>query len=296
MVNEIGKIIGNALLKGESVCLPDCGTLSVVRHPAARISKKRINPPYKSIVYKEGCGGVSIVDEFVRLGVEAGEAGPIYNEWRREATADGVLTIAGVGVLKDGRFTTDEEFLKKLNPHGTAPVTIKPNTDKFLYIFAVLCCLFAVCVAGYIWYNRTETPTSKLEAPHQESTANEIADVAAVTEEPAAEETATQPEQIVEQPQPAESKPAVNAADKNTVQRTVSGRSYLVLGIFSTEENAFKAVAQAESTYPAADCRVYHYADKFLVSLFEGESVRACTDYRRTVDTYFSDLWIYTKK
>lgn len=296
MVNEINKIIRNTLATGgEGVFLPGIGSLTVESRPAVRTSRKTLEPPRKTVVFHDAETGFSIIDELVRLGVGREEAHEIYNEWRVQSYSDGNVRIEGAGVLRNETFTADKEFLALLNPHATAPARIKPKPDKFLYIFAVLCCLFALCVAGYIWNQTRNTVPDN---------SNRIAGNQTAKTEPAG--TPVQEDiEIAAADLPAESEPEVQPAekeekpaesDKHTVLRTVSGHSYLVLGIFSTEENAFRAVANAELAYPHADYRVYRYADKFLVSLFEAATSRECIEYKRTVDGFFPDTWVYTKK
>lgn len=289
MVNEVNKIVRNTLLSGgDGIFLPGIGSLAVERRAAARSSRKTLEHPRKVVVFKEQKSGVSLIDEIAALGIDTEQAHEIYNDWRVQTFSDGVLRIDGVGTLQDNVFIADKAFSVQLNPQSS-PVRIKPKPDKLIYIFAVLCCLFAFCVAWYVWDSNSEKPE------HTRVSANIESEVAApaVSEEPATVEAVAE--------QPAEQQKGVETAkrepaDKQTVLRSVSGHSYLVLGIFSTEENAFKAVQNAGRTYPYADCRVYRYSDKFMVSLFESATAGECVEYKRTVDAFFPDLWIYTKR
>ena len=297
MVDAINKIIRNTLLKStDGVVLPDIGTLKIVARPASRISRKAIVPPHKTVEFSSSAEGSSIIDEILRFDVDAELAAEAYDVWRRSAYVDGVLTVAGVGSVKNGVVTPDKEFLQILNPQGTAPVVIKPRTDKFLYIFASFCCIFAICIAGYIFVNyrnaddRIKTPTTKRETPavQPEEAAPSVENVQSLV--------AAEPETPTKLETPAEEPAAVPAYDKNEILYSTSGHSYLVLGIFSTEDNARRAIADAGRKYPAVDCRIYHYSDKFMVSLFEGRSAGECTAYKRSIENIFPDLWIYTKK
>lgn len=316
MVNEVNKIIRNALLTGggKGVFLPGIGSLTLESRAAVRSSRKTLEPPHKTVVFHEREIGVSVIDEIARQGVDAEQAHEVYNEWRVTAFSEGVVTIAGVGVINDDQFTIDNDFAAYLNPQGTRPVAIAPKSDKLLYVFAALCCLFAVCVAGYIWYGNQEKPEKPQFAKVETKPIEVVPAAAVVTEEQqsTAEETAEQTteektentvEAVAELPKEEAQKavvetpkPQPQSSDKGKVQRSVSGCSYLILGIFSTEENAFKAVANAERIYPAADCRVYNYSDKFMVSLFESTDSKACVEYQRSVSELFRDTWVYTKR
>lgn len=330
MVNEVNKIIRNALLTGgNGVFLPGIGSLTVKSRSAVRTSGNTIEPPRKTVQFHEEELGISVIDEISRAGVDMERAHEIYNEWRVRTYADGVRTIEGIGVLENDRFSPDKELLRLLNPQGTTPVKVKPKLDIFLYIFAILCCAFAFGVAGYIWYDNQDNKSSVMMF----SAANEHTEVSTdtpaetVTED--AEQTIDSTEEpkteAVKPPQPAVAESAPAAVEKpaetkttpavvekstetkkpaaapaksssRTVLYSTTGNSYLVLGIFSTEENAYKAVANAERTYPYADCRVYHYSDKFMVALFESSTSQECVKYKRSVAQYFPDAWIYTKR
>lgn len=301
MVDAINKIIRNTLLKGGAgVVLPDVGRLRIVNHPAARNSRKTIIPPHKTVVMDNSTDGISIVDEIVRFDVDAKLANEAYNVWREQSFKDGILTVSGVGTAKNGVFKTDREFMRILNPQGTTPVAIKPRTDKFFFMFASLCCVFALCIGGYIWINnrnseeriKTGTPAPKSE--QQNTTAAKA--VAEDAEKPVVQpvvEPVTEMQTSEQEQQQAQEQP--QQPDNNAVLRSTSGRSYLVLGIFSTEDNARRAIADAVQRYPAADCRIYHYSEKFMVSLFEGNNSE-CVKYQRSVEDTFPGLWIYTKR
>lgn len=288
MVNEINKIIRNALLSGgDGIFLPGIGSLTVETVMAVRRSRKAIEPPHKTIVFRECELGVSIIDEIVSLGVEAVQAHKAYNDWRVYTYSNGTLNIAGIGTLKDETFVADKALLAALNPQNATRIRINPKPDKMVYIFAVLCCLFAVCVALYVWRSNQDKGAKSLPQIAVVTTSQTESEVeeAVASNDPVPQESVVAPASL-----PAEK------TDKNIILRTSSGHSYLVLGIFSTEENAFKAVKNAESNYPYADCRVYHYADKFMVSVFESSTVKECSEYKRTIDNYFPETWIYTKK
>lgn len=290
MVNEINKIVRNTLLSGKNLFLPGTGSLTVVQFGASQISKKQIRPPYKRVAFiKDECG-VSLVDEIARIaGVDAVRAREIYDMWLNNVTAGEVMTIGGVGVVRNGIFSGEKEFVSILNPGGSEPVKVKTLSDGILYVFSALCCLFALGVALFIWReSRNENhPASQpvvaavQPAPEPSPIETEDSVVAAVVPEP--EEKAGMPA-------------AETPTDKNTVRNSVAGSHYVVLGIFSTEENAFNAVKSAAQVDPAVKCSVFRYSDKYMVSLFDSADMNECTSYKRTVDALFPDLWIYTKR
>ena len=94
--------------------------------------------------------------------------------------------------------------------------------------------------------------------------------------------------------------PAPAAPAEEEIVRTRSGESYVVLGIFSSERNARRAIEQAIAqieTLTEADCRIFLYGDKFLVSLGEAESrEEAQAEAARHRKTGLSEVWVYSKR
>lgn len=286
MVNLIARIIEAALASGRDLYLPDTGTLVVRRSAAVRKSRKSIIPPQRTVTFTEKECGVSLADEIARAaGIGQEQARALCKEWRAQAEVGGVLTIDGVGEIKDGRFTATDAFDAALNPQGHEPIAIKPRRDSGLYIFAALCCIFALGTAWYVW-----------NLNGGKETASHAADISpAAADEPVVQTVETETPQEISEPEAAAApEPARQSLDDELV-RTSQGCSYVVLGIFSTKENAFRAAEQAESRYDVRT-RVYLYADKYLVSLYESPERAECTQYMKSASERFSDLWIYTKQ
>lgn len=76
----------------------------------------------------------------------------------------------------------------------------------------------------------------------------------------------------------------------------VSGRKYVVLGVFSTAENAARAVKRAAAAKSALSCRVYRFGEKFMVSPFESDDAAACAQFIREQQGRHPDLWTYTAR
>ena len=70
----------------------------------------------------------------------------------------------------------------------------------------------------------------------------------------------------------------------------VSGRRYVVLGVFSTPENA------AAEKDPSVRCGIYRFGTKFMVSPFESADTEACALFVRNYSDRFPGLWTYTAR
>lgn len=75
-----------------------------------------------------------------------------------------------------------------------------------------------------------------------------------------------------------------------------SGRHYVVLGVFSTPDNAARAVRTAAEQEGTFRCGVYRFGGKYMVSPFESEDREACTLFIRAHAEQFPGMWTYTAR
>ena len=317
MVNEVNKIIGNALLSGKEICIDGIGTLFTVRYAAYRASRKSITPPYRVVTFCAEQRGTSLKEEIARIAnIEPEKAGEIFERWLSESLDGDKLTINGIGSVHRDKFTTDKAFAVQLNPHGHTPIRLKPKANVGLYVFASLCMAFALGVAGYVYFDTNEidlfgaknkpataevvaqpaAPETAVTAEPQEA----IAEADISTEESPAAAPAIEPSAPeVAAPAPAQTaptKPAINGTNVDTIHPTVVGQSYGVLGVFSTTENAQRAIRQAQKLSGDVQCSVYYYGSKFMVALYDAPSRSECQNFAQSVNHTFKDLWVYTRK
>lgn len=88
-------------------------------------------------------------------------------------------------------------------------------------------------------------------------------------------------------------KPAAPAGEP---LRMTSKRHYVVLGVYSTLENAERAAALAAKKEPAMRCTVYRLGGKFMVSPFESDDVEASRQFMRAGRSAFPEMWVYSAK
>ena len=109
-----------------------------------------------------------------------------------------------------------------------------------------------------------------------------------MVEEVVAEETA--------EPTPAPVEEVVTPAPTAIGQMT-SGVSYVVVGVFSTEENARKYIEQMARRNPEVECRVYAFqGSKFMVSGFESTDGAEASAFIRNHRATLPDLWVHKRK
>ena len=137
-------------------------------------------------------------------------------------------------------------------------------------------------------FGTVEAPDALVEAPPTERS---VAGVSAAQAGGAAS-GASVPDAAPE-PETAETHPA---QEQDAPTALLSGRHYVVLGVFSTEENARRAVRETEARESALRCRIYRFGGKFMVSPFSSDDAGACAQFIRVQDGRFPDMWTYTAR
>lgn len=248
----------------------------------------------------------------------ASQARDIYDRWLSRTQQDGVLTIEGVGVLKFKNFTPDEAFDRRINPQGHAPVRIhRPRRFDGAMWIGIAAIVFVVAFTAYWWLDNrhaastvttgSESVTLVAAAPaateHSAAAeasadgvgADSVTDPAAAGTASAAsgvESAAQNAAPVLRTEAPAGTDPTADGEPA----RLVSGRRYVVLGVFSTPENAARAAQLAREKEGSFRCGVYRFGAKFMVSPFESEDAEACTLFIRAHAETFPGMWTYTAR
>lgn len=248
----------------------------------------------------------------------ASQARDIYDRWLSRTQQNGVLTIEGVGVLKFKNFTPDEAFDRRINPQGHAPVRIhRPRRFDGAMWIGIAAIVFVVAFTAYWWLDNrhaastvttgSESVTLVAAAPaateHSAAAeasadgvgADSVTDPAAAGTASAAsgaEGAAQDAASALRAEAPADTAPAADGEPA----RLVSGRRYVVLGVFSTPENAARAAQLAREKEGSFRCGVYRFGAKFMVSPFESEDAEACTLFIRAHAEAFPGMWTYTAR
>lgn len=340
MVDAVNRLVGNLLAGAGEVTLPGVGTLRVERRAAQRLSRRRVVPPCRTVVFSSAEGGVSLVERIALAArVDAAKAQEIYDTWRARVSGDHRLTIEGVGELRHKSFVLDPAFDAQLNPQGHAPVQLAAPRRRFDFVLwlGIAAILFVAVFVGYWWKTmgeeslrgravasavapQTEAGTSAADSLVADSAVDPAAGavVDSAADPMAAGAAADRADSAVQQgagevppagtpdaagaPAPTAPAAADSAADTSRaatpdgVQTFVSGRRYAVLGVFSSEANARRAVAQAQQSEPSLRPVVYRFGEKFLVSPFDDAEADPCTQFIRAHADRFPGMWTYTAR
>ena len=293
MVGEVNKIIYNMLVSGRGVHLPDVGSLYVERQAARKIATYKLLSPRNVVAFQSGEQAPSLVNEIVAVaGCSTEQATDIYQRWSAKTREGNIIKIGGVGVLNHKSFVMESEFASAINPKGVKTIVIRRRSNTWLYAICVVCVLVALGFCGYIMFGGEQ----KIDAMR-------IEPIAKVVEQPAAEQPATEGEAV--QSVEGEANTAATSTNASTqpaqpAETVVNGNTtyeyYVVMGIFSTEENAQRAVAQAESRIKDVSCMVLPFKDKYMVTLFGSDKIGDCNAFANSYRDIYADLWVYKKK
>lgn len=299
---EIGKLIARRLLSGEAVLLPEVGSLYIKRIAARRLSRRMVEPPHRRVEFSDSPMGHSLIDEIAReahCSVE--QAADAYERWRTKATTEGRLTIDTVGTLCLRSLSPTPEFEARLNPQGHTPIRIKRRPMPW-WIWTLLTLAIISLLFGTFAYFVNPLELWEQLKPASPAPTEVVAEEPAT--QPAAEptpESTLQPERTepTTQEQPTKSEPAASESALTEIPPTRAAHSYVVLGIYSTEANARRAVELAQKRYgiPATDFSLYRYDEKYLVSLGETHLRAEAQDVVRRYRAEYGvkDAWVYSK-
>lgn len=305
MVGEVNKIIYNMLISGRGVLLPQIGILYIERQGARKIAEDRLLGPRNVVAFSSHEQAPSLIDEIVSIaGCGADQAEDIYERWKAKTLNEGVLTISGIGQLKGKSFVMEPSFNQAINPKGVKTLVVRRRArGGWLYALAAVCVVIALGFMAYIMWGGalSDKGTKPATQSEQVETAQTLA-VESVAEQDStslasAQSTPVQTGAATSQTQPSTTQ-LQSAQSAQSVAQPQNGAFsfYVVMGVFSTEANAARAVEQVQSKVSDLKCEVRPFGSKFMVTLFGSNSREECNTFARSYRDIYPDLWVYNKK
>ena len=282
MVNDsITQLLLNLLAQHRTVVLPGIGSLRF-RRIAAKLDGTTLTPPRNTFRYSSREEGLSLLDEMIAVaGCTREEGEEAYRRWLHRIKQGHSVVIEGVGCIESDFFKPSEELERLLNPVAAAPIVLR-RRRSLRGVWIGLAAVVVVGAAGAAWWylqNRL-TVAPVVVAQEVVAPAPEAIDSVAV-------------EEVVE-PAPVEE---VATPEPTAIGQMTSGVSYVVVGVFSTEENARKYIEQMARRNPEIACRVYAFqGSKFMVSGFESTDGAEASAFIRDHRAALPDLWVYKRK
>lgn len=276
MVEQVARLIANHLAGGGALFLPDVGSLFVVFYGAEQISKRRIRPPYRRVDFTSQERGESLPDLIARAAsCDAATARSAYDRWLGEVRKENTLTIAGVGTLTFKNFTPTSEFERRLNPQGRAPMRVRRSGGFDWVLLLGIAAMLVVALA--VGLNLMQNGCSRKRQVVEPVVAEQVVAEPAVG--PVADSTAAVPVQ-----QPTE------------LTTPVSGRHYVVMGVFVSLENAEKARTFFAHQQPDWDYPIHRLGSRYMVTCFDSEDEAAARNFVRRHRGAFPDIWVHSAR
>ena len=295
MQNAVNNLIYNTLIADGSVALPSVGRLSIVRRPAS-MSGKKVSPPQYVVEFSSATEGRTIVDVVSDVAsVDLVQAEDIYRRWLDKVRTERGVVIEGVGELRNKSFVAVPELLGALNSVGNVPMRITRRRSGGVWFYAVAAMLI-IAVAAYFAIGYFDTPDivaceeTNIEVEKSVSETEYVADaetIADVVEEPVMDVAEKPVAEVVEEPVTEVAK-AWNEEDDI--------RHWVVIGTYSTSDNAERAKRDAERGDEGCVCDVFRLGSMYAVVAFGAAEREACEEFKRAHRAKYPQAWIHTPK
>lgn len=299
--DNITQLLFNALAQRQTVVLLGIGSLRF-RRVAAKLEGSTLTPPRNMFRFSSREEGRSLLDMLVdEAGCTREEGEEAYRRWLHRIKQGHSVVIEGVGRIEDDFFTPSEELERLLNPTSDAPVVLRRHRSlRGLWIGLAAVALVAVAGGAWWYVNMHSAPAPTRVAQTTEKPAAEVVETAdSVATESVVEGAAEPVEEVVSVAESAQSPAPENKPAPATTEigEMMSGMSYVVVGVFSTEDNARKFIEQMVRRAPEMACRAYKFqGSKFMVSGFESADGAEASAFIRDHRAQFPDLWVYKRK
>ena len=299
MKQQVDNLIANILLREGEVCLPQVGTLILVRNAAKLTSKSELQAPHRKLRFTREERSTSLIAHLMKVASLSDErASDIYAEWRNQSLQNDILTIGGVCSVENNKVEVEAKFDSLANPSGRSTIKVTQRKGYLIYILASLSVVLALCVGGYLLYTNglLELPSiAKEEQVVENSYIN-------ITIEPIPNErVATEVVETIEAPAAdtlAQEKPAEEVVAQPATVAMTKGRSYAVWGVYAELKNAESAKAWLATKYPEINAQIYEYDGRYMVALCELTSRTACgkqVSAWKAKSKNFQNVWVYTR-
>lgn len=286
MVSEVNKIIRNALVEHGAVLLPEIGVLYVERTPSRSIGRREVVAPKLTLSLSTTIDAISLVEVIATTAsIDIAQAEDIYARWFNKVSHEGEIQIEGVAVIRHKSVSVDTSLLDTLNLPFTPSVTIRYRRRGGVVTAIIMPIVILLCAAAIYLYTKPKPAHEVVIA--EVVTSNDIKEIIAPAEEPM---DAVEPmEDIVVE--------VVVEPEVEIVWYKRDGICHrVVVGSYSTEENATRAIAQIEKQLPGVYCDIFMLGSMYAVAAYGSAEKSECEAFAKQYRKDFPQSWIYTPK
>ena len=309
MVAEVNKLIFNALISEGAVHLPEVGTLFVERIPAGIVARNSVGVPSCTISFSNHRDARSIVDIIVQIAdIEVSQAIDIYERWLDKVRHGNELVIDGVGVLRNKSFVADKELLMQLNPQGINELTISRRRGSGVVAPIFMLAILLLCIGGGAYYyftthavvgSQNEVLVASNDVVVEEIVTEVVAEVVApelVVSDSSSESVA---EDVYIPDNESETIDGSDVIIENIVEdwrANADIRHYVVVGSYSTEKNAERAINELSGKYNELLFSYFKLGSMYAVAAFGSTNREDCERFVSEYKQSFPQVWIHTPR
>lgn len=288
MIDAVNGLIFNTLITERAIKLPNIGTLYIERTAATTDGKSIIAPRY-AVNFSSHLEAVSIIDIIAQTAsVDIATARDIFERWMTKVKDGNTLQLSDIGTLKDKTFITDDKLFKALNNNQITNLSITKKrgsaTRWIVAVFGILAIAVGVvylCQSEILHRADTTQPVVVVEHVEEVTIEEVIASEDYIVEEVAVIE---EPEVVVEEP----------ATEVWTAKKDIRHR--VIVGSYSTRDNAERAIRDIERRQPELTCSVYVLGTMYAVAIYGSSDNAECEAFMREYKEQFTQMWIHTPK
>ena len=281
-MDPVSVLVFNALAKRQGINLPGVGALHVVTSAARTEERNTLVPP------------VNRIDLLARYGeTDRDDAQQTYNSWLAQVSSEEGVTIDSVGLVSEGTFRPAPQMAAVLNPAGTAPMRLpRKGSGNGLLWWVVLAVVVGagISVGAIAWLEsrdasypprtvRTATAPSEAGDAAEDNLPSSPASLSGAEADTAAGN-------VVPAEELTPSVPSVPAAGQK--------RYYVIVGAYSTEQNADRFIAEARKKDDSLPYEKLPQPNgRILISIFGSDSERQAVQKKREYEVMFEGSWVY---
>lgn len=310
MVNEVNKIIRNTLVTSGSIYIPEVGTLTIVRVPASSISRNTLLIPSYKVDFSTDNTSESLADIIAcYASIPTTEALDICHRWLSKVRSESKVVIEGVGVLHNKSFVINDAFNSMLNPFGIEQVKVTRSRRGIVAIGA-MAALLVIGIVGWLSLKGMNTHEQSgdetLIANHTTTAFEQVIDENAIDKTSVPTEssiaavdnlTESIEADIISQEQGSDDEIVESAEVITDDWREKSDiHHWVVIGSYSTTENAERAIAQLEREHSDLKYKYITLGSMYAVTPYGSSEKSDCEIFAKEYKRHFAQLWIYTPK
>jgi hypothetical protein len=288
MVGEVNKLIFNTLISEGAVHLPDVGVIYLNRVAATEIARDRVAAPRISVQFSSLMKATSLNDVISNVAsVDSAQAEDIYFRWLDEVRSTNGVDIEGVGRVINKSFVADDELLKSLNPYSVNEIKITRRRSNRGFVAAIIT-LIVLALAGYILYTNLDFTAPKTEVAEVIKEQGSEPKMEVIAEE---YDELTEVIEVVDEPTE-----TVVVEEVNEWRKSADIRHWVIIGSYSTTENAERAIAALSENYSELMFDYIRLGSMYAVSPFGSSDIAECEVFKSEYKREFTQMWIHTPK